>query len=238
MPDASSSQLPDYASIASLIDHALLAPNLTSAEADHGLALARAYRVASVCIVPSYVSRAREGLEGSGVRVGTVIGFPHGGQALDTKARECEYALRDGAEELDVVVNLHRVLSDDLAYVKRELALLTAIAHAGRGKIKIIFENCYLEERHKIRLCELCGQVGADWVKTSTGFGPSGATLPDLALMRRHTPPAVGVKASGGLRDLETVLAMRPYVTRCGASRTREILDELRRRLGLPAIAL
>jgi deoxyribose-phosphate aldolase len=165
-----------------------------------------------------------------------VIGFPHGGQALDTKARECEHALRDGAEELDAVVNVHRVLSDDFAYVKRELSLLTAITHAGRGKIKIIFENCYLEARHKIRLCELCGEVGVDWVKTSTGFGPSGATLADLALMRQHTPPAVGVKASGGLRDLDTVLAMRPYVTRCGASRTREILDELLRRLGLPAV--
>lgn len=228
----------DYSSVAKLIDHALLAPTLTRAQADAGLRLARAYDVASVCIVPSFVELARDALAGSSVRVSTTIGFPHGGQTMDVKVREAEIALAQGAEELDMVVNLHRVLSGDDAYVARELRALSDVTHSAGGKLKVIFENCYLEDRHKVRLCELSAEAGADWVKTSTGFGPSGATIADLELMRRNSPPAVQVKASGGLKELDQVLEARPYVTRCGASRTREILDELRRRLGMPPIEL
>jgi deoxyribose-phosphate aldolase len=225
---------PEYAAVAKLIDHALLAPTLTEDDLEEGLSFARRYDVASVCIVPFAVARAREVLSGSDVRVGTVIGFPHGSHATRIKVAEAELALADGAEELDAVVNVNRVLSEDFADVAREIAVLTELTHARGGKIKIIFENCYLQDRHKIRLCEIAGECGADWVKTSTGVGPSGATMHDLALMRRHAPAAVQVKASGGVRDLDTVLGMREFVTRCGTSRSREILDECRTRVGMP----
>lgn len=227
----------DYAAVAKRIDHALLAPSLSAAEHEAGLVLARAYDVASVCIVPSYVVRAAEVLRGTGVAVGTTVGFPHGTETTRTKLREAEVALEDGAVELDAVVNVSRVRSEDYAYVEREIAALTSLAHDGGATIKIIFENCYLEEAHKIRLCEIAGRCGVDWVKTSTGFGSGGATLSDLALMRRHAPAHVQVKASGGVRDLDTLLAMLPFVTRCGTSRTREILDAWRSRLGLAPIA-
>lgn len=228
----------EYAAIAKMLDHALLAPTLTAADIDRGLELARAYDVASVCIVPSFVPRAAELLHGSDVRVSTTIGFPHGAHATSTKLHEAERALAEGATELDAVVNVNRVLSDDYAAVRNELVQLTKLTHAARATIKIIFENCYLTDRHKVRLCEIASEARVDWVKTSTGFGSSGATLADVQLMRRHSAATVQVKASGGLRDLESILVVRPYVTRCGTSRTREILDELRTRLGLPPLAL
>jgi deoxyribose-phosphate aldolase len=230
-PDASAPYA--YDDIAKMVDHSLLAPTLDHAVLEAGLEVALAYRVASVCIVPHYVARAAAVLAGSAVRPTTTVGFPHGAQTTAAKLCEAECALSDGAVELDAVVNVSRVLSLDFGYVASELGALAELCHAGNAKLKVIFENCYLSDAHKLRLCELSAVAGADWVKTSTGFGSGGATLDDVRLMREHSPPEVAVKASGGMRTLDDVLTMRPYVTRVGLSRTREILDECKRRLGL-----
>ncbi|MBN1421005.1 MAG: deoxyribose-phosphate aldolase [Planctomycetes bacterium] len=221
-----------YSDISKMIDHSLLNPTLRDADLDDGCRLATAYDVASVCIMPFAVRRAAEILRGSTVLPGTTIGFPHGGHATAIKGAEAERAIADGAEELDMVVNISRVLSGDWTYVRGDIAAVIDIAHGGGKRVKVIFENCYLTETHKIRLCEICGELGADWVKTSTGYGQGGATIEDLKLMRRHAPPHVQVKAAGGIRDLDRLLEVRALgVTRVGASRTAEILDECRRRL-------
>jgi deoxyribose-phosphate aldolase len=225
-----------YDDIAGMVDHALLVPTLTSGELEAGLRLALDYRVASVCIVPHHVTRAAEVVAGSGVRATTTIGFPHGANRTSAKVREAEIALDDGAVELDAVVNVSRVLSDDWDYVGAEIRALVELTHARNAKLKLIFENGYLEDGQKVRLCELAGALGADWVKTSTGFGPGGAALSDVRLMREHSPAPVQVKAAGGIRTLDELLAFRPFVTRVGLSRTREVLDECRRRLDLEPI--
>src|SRR5690606_20678302 len=155
--------------------------------------------------------------------------FPHGTQSTAAKLAEAEDALANGAEELDMVVNVGRVLSLDAAYVRAEIASILDAAHARAVPVKVIFETCYLEERHKRALAELCAELGADWVKTSTGFGPAGASLADVRLLRRAVPASVGVKASGGIRTLEQVLELLPYVTRIGTSHTRAILEAHRR---------
>ncbi len=227
-----------YDDIAGMIDHSLLHPALTDAELDAGCRLATIYQVASVCILPYYLSRAAMLLSGTTVRPSTTIGFPHGGHATSIKAAEAERAVADGAQELDMVVNISQVRSARWDAVRDDIAAVIAIAHAAGRQVKVIFENCYLNDAEKIRLCAICGELGADWVKTSTGYGTGGATLEDLALMRRHSPPGVQVKAAGGVRDLDALLQVRALgVTRVGASRTAEILDESRRRLGLAPLA-
>ena len=226
-----------YSDIAKMIDHSLLGPSLTVAELEAGCQLAIAYDVASVCILPYYLRRCAEVLQGSGVAVSTTIGFPHGGHATSVKTTEAMQALADGGQELDMVVNISQVLSAAWDYVRDDIRAVVDTAHAHGAKVKVIFENAYLKDEHKIALCEICGELGADWVKTSTGYAPSGATLDDLKLMRAHSPPHVQVKAAGGVRDYETLLKVRALgVSRCGASRTREMLDACRRELGLPAI--
>jgi deoxyribose-phosphate aldolase len=225
-----------YEDIAALIDHALLGPTLDAVALEAGIHLAMDYAVASVCIAPHYLARAHELLRGTGVRSTTTVGFPHGTTTTNAKLDEARHALTDGAEELDVVVNVGRVLGSDWDYVSEEVRALTDFTHARDAKIKVIFENSHLDEARKIRLCELCGTLGVDWVKTSTGYGPGGATLADVKLMREHSPPSVAVKAAGGVKTLDELLELRPYITRCGLSRTREILDDCRRRLGLARI--
>ena len=227
----------EYLKVAKTIDHALLAPDLPAAALEAGLLLARDYGVASVCILPYYVERARDVLSGTGVRVSTTIAFPHGAQATASKAAEAERALGAGAEELDVVSNVSQALSGNWDYVRADLQAVVETAHASHARVKVIFENGFLQEEHKLRLCELCAELKVDWVKTSTGFGPGGATLDDVRLMRRSSPPHVQVKAAGGVRDLDTLLTFLPFVTRVGTSRTQAILDECRLRLDLPAIA-
>jgi deoxyribose-phosphate aldolase len=221
-----------YPDIAKMIDHSLLQPTLTLADLESGCRLALEYDVASVCILPYYVRRCAEILKGNGVRASTTVGFPHGGHTTAIKLAEARQALDDGAEELDMVVNISQVLSGHWDYVRQEIQTIVDATHAAGQKIKVIFENAYLRDEHKIALCEICGELSADWVKTSTGYAPSGATLDDLRLMRQHSPAHVQVKAAGGVRDLDTLLAVRAIgATRCGASRTKEILDEARRRL-------
>ncbi|MEX2176795.1 MAG: deoxyribose-phosphate aldolase [Pirellulaceae bacterium] len=228
-----------YAEIAKTIDHSLLMPTLTASELEAGCRLALAYDVASVCILPYYLRRCAEMLRGSTVQASTTIGFPHGGHTTATKTAEARQAIAVGGQELDMVVNLSQVLSGAWDEVRQDIAAVVSLAHDGGTKVKVIFENCYLQDEHKIRLCQICGELRADWVKTSTGYGTGGATLDDLKLMRQHSPPHVQVKAAGGVRDLETLLQVRALgVSRCGASRTSQILDDCRQRLGLPAITI
>jgi deoxyribose-phosphate aldolase len=221
-----------YADIAKMIDHSLLNPTLTDRQLEDGCRLTLEYDVASVCILPYYLKRCADILKGSDVKASTTIGFPHGGHTTAVKVAETEQALRDGGQELDMVVNVSKVLSGDWDYVQRDLTALIEPTHAAGQKVKVIFENCYLNDEQKIRLCAICTSLGADWVKTSTGYGTGGATIDDLKLMRAHCPDRVQVKAAGGVRDLDKLLEVRSLgVTRCGATRTAEILDECRRRL-------
>jgi len=228
-----------YPDLAKMIDHSLLVPTMTIRELEQGIDLAIAYDVASVCIMPYYLKRCSERLAGTSVQSSTTIGFPHGGHRASIKRAETIAALEDGCQELDVVVNISQVLSLQWDYVRDELAMLTELAHDAGQKIKVIFENCYLQDAHKIELCKICSDLEVDWVKTSTGYGSSGATLDDLKLMRANTPPSVQVKAAGGVRDLKTLLEVRQIgVSRCGSSRTAELLNPAREQLGLPPINL
>jgi deoxyribose-phosphate aldolase len=226
-----------YLDVAKMIDHSLLNPTIPVADLEQGIRLAREYDVASVCILPYYLRRCAEALAGSSVKASTTIGFPHGGHTTAIKIAEAKQALADGGEELDMVVNISKVLSLDWAYVNEDIRSVIEVAHERGMKVKVIFENCYLNDEQKIRLCEICSSLNADWVKTSTGYGSGGATLEDLALMRRHAAPHVQVKAAGGVRDLDALLKVRALgVTRCGATRTAGMLEEARRRLGLDPI--
>jgi deoxyribose-phosphate aldolase len=217
-----------------MIDHSLLQPFLTVEELEAGCRLALTYDVASVCILPYYAARCAALLAGSAVRTSTTIGFPHGGHRTAVKLAEAEFALNDGAVELDTVINIGKARSGDWDYVAKEIGTLASLAHTRGARIKVIFENAYLTDPEKIRLCEICGEIGVDWVKTSTGFAPSGATIEDLKLMRKHSPPQVQIKAAGGIRDLDTLLRVRDIgVSRVGATRTAQLLDEWKRRLAL-----
>lgn len=229
----------EYHDIAKMIDHSLLQPMLTVDELEGGCQLAVAYDVASVCIMPYYAARCAEILAESTVKASTTIGFPHGGHATAIKEAEARHAVSDGCEELDMVVNISQVLSGNWQYVKDDIGAVIAVAHAERKKVKVIFENCYLEDTHKIRLCEICGELKADWVKTSTGYGTGGATIDDLKLMREHSPATVQVKAAGGVRDMDALLEVRSLgVTRVGASRTAQMMDQCRSHLGLSPISV
>ncbi len=221
-----------YSDIAKMIDHSLLQPSLTDEELEAGCQLALQYDVASVCIQPYYLKRCAEILAGSTVKASTTIGFPHGGHRTSIKIAEAEAALDDGGEELDMVVNIGKVKSGDWDYVAQDIKAVNDAAVARGQIVKVIFENCFLSDDEKIRLCEICGQFGVAFVKTSTGYGDGGATIEDLTLMRKHSPNHVQVKAAGGVRDLDKLLEVRALgVTRVGASRTQEMLDKCRRRL-------
>jgi deoxyribose-phosphate aldolase len=224
--------MPDwtYADLAKMIDHSLLQPVMTDAELEQGCRLAREYNVASVCIKPYAVRQAVQVLAGSTVAVGTTIGFPQGGHVPALKVAESEQALADGATELDMVVNIGKVLGGDWKYIADDIAGVVQVAHRRKALVKVIFENCFLKDEHKKQLCRICGEVGADFVKTSTGYGDGGATDEDLRLMRQCSPPKVQVKAAGGVRTLERLLAVRALgVTRVGATATKAILDEAKR---------
>jgi deoxyribose-phosphate aldolase len=217
---------PTREELAKMIDHSLLNPTLTTRELEEGCQLALQYNVASVCIMPYYLKRCVQLLDGSTVMPSTTIGFPHGVQSTEIKRAEAELVIADGCQELDMVVNISQVLSGNWNYVQQDIESVISVAHAAKRKVKVIFENCYLNDEQKIKLCEICTELNADWVKTSTGYGSGGATHDDLRLMRKHSGPQVQVKAAGGIRDLAALLAVRELgVTRCGATRTKEILD-------------
>ena len=221
-----------YETIARRIDHSLLGPTLTRTDLEAGCRLAAEYSVASVCIKPYAVDLARSILDGTVVAVGTTVGFPHGGNLTATKVFEAQRAIADGAVELDMVVNLGQVLGGEWNAVRDDIAAVTETAHSGQAIVKVIFENCYLDDAQKVRLCEICGEVNADYVKTSTGYGTGGATHPDLILMRKAAPSHVKLKAAGGVRDLDGAIeVIQLGCDRIGASRTAEILDALKARL-------
>jgi deoxyribose-phosphate aldolase len=223
---------PTLAELAKMFDHSLLQPALTDAELERGLELAIQYDVASVCIKPYAVRLAAKALAGTTIHPSTVIGFPHGGNLTSVKAYEAKQALTDGATELDMVVNIGKVLSGDWSYVADDIRAVVELAHAAGAKVKVIFENHYLKDEQKRELCRICGEVRADWVKTSTGYAESGATLEDLRLMRESSPPWVEVKAAGGVRTFERLMEVRAIgVTRVGSTSTKQILEEAREKL-------
>jgi deoxyribose-phosphate aldolase len=171
-------------------------------------------------------------LAGTTIHTSTVIGFPHGGHLSRVKAFEAEQAVADGAVELDMVVNVGKVLSADWSYVADDIRAVVDLAHRAGAKVKVIFENHYLKEEHKRELCRICGEVRADWVKTSTGYAETGATLEDLKLMRAASPPWVQVKAAGGVRTFERLMEVRALgVSRVGSTSTKQILDEARAKM-------
>ena len=227
---------PSRQEIAKMIDHSLLHPTMNDRVLMEGIALARKYNVASVCIKPYAVKMAAEMLAGSDVLVCTVIGFPHGNSRVDVKVYETERAIEDGATEIDMVVNVGKVLSEDWEYVSAEIGAVAGVTKSRGAILKVIFENDFLPEDHyKIRLCEICNRHRVEFVKTSTGYGfvkqPDGtysyrgATHDDLVLMRKHADPEVQVKAAGGVRTLEDTLKVRELgVTRIGATATEAIL--------------
>ena len=217
--------------IAKAIDHSLLRPELDDEFVEAGCRLAREYDVASVCVRPVDVRRAAAILAGSDVKVGTVVGFPHGYATTATKLDETRQALADGATEIDMVLQIGALKSGRDADVQADIAAVVEIAHANGAIVKVIFENAYLTDDEKIRACRLTEAAGADFVKTSTGFAPGGATHDDLRLMRANTSPHVQVKAAGGVRTLDALLdVMALGVTRIGATATKTIIDDFRAR--------
>lgn len=205
--------------IAKTIDHSLLRPELDDAFVEDGCRLAAEYDVASVCVRPADVARAKAILDGTDVKVGTVVGFPHGNHRTDVKVVETQRALADGATEIDMVIQIGALKSGRDADVQADIAAVVEAAHAGGAIVKVIFENAYLTDDEKIRACRLTEAAGAEFVKTSTGFAPSGATHADLKLMREHTSLPTQVKAAGGVRTLDALLeVMALGTTRIGKS--------------------
>ena len=217
--------------LAKTIDHSLLKPELDDAFIEAGYRLAAEYDVASVCVRPADVKRARAILDGSGVAVGTVIGFPHGSSTTATKVFEARDALTNGATELDMVIQIGALRSGRDQDVRDDIAAVVRVAHEAGAVVKVILENAYLTDDEKVRGSRLTEAAGADFVKTSTGFAPLGATHEDLALMRRTVSDIVQVKAAGGVRTLDDLIAvMNLGVTRIGATQTKPILDDYRAR--------
>ena len=226
-----------YEDLAKMIDHSLLHPTMDVETLEKGIQLALAYDVASICIMPHYLKRCAELLAGSTVKASTTIGFPHGGHVTSIKVAEAQQAAKDGCQEFDMVVNISKVLSGLWEDVTADIRAVTEVVHDAGQKVKVIFENCYLEDSHKIKLCEICSELNCDWVKTSTGYGTGGATIEDLKLMREHAAEHVQVKAAGGVRDADKLIQVRELgVTRVGASATQKMLDEVRVRQGLTPI--
>jgi deoxyribose-phosphate aldolase len=220
-----------YEQLAGTIDHSLLRPQLTLTEVVEGCALAARYEVVSVCVRPADVALAAKELAGSGVAVTTVVSFPHGDSTTDTKVHESTRAMEDGAVELDMVMNIGLFLTGDLQAVQDDIAAVVDSA-GGNAIVKVILENAYLTDEQKVAACHLAEAAGADYVKTSTGFAPTGATIEDLRLMRASVGPKVKVKAAHGVRTLDALLAViEAGADRCGATATATILDDYRKRV-------
>jgi deoxyribose-phosphate aldolase len=215
--------------LASLIDHALLSPTLREAELEAGCALAAKEGVASVCVRPCSVSRAKKWLEGSGVKVGTVIGFPQGSHHPDIKLAESAKALADGATELDMVINLGWAMDRDFSRLTSEVAKILELAHRNGALLKVILETAKLPSDIKVEICRHVGLISVDFVKTSTGYGDGGATVEDVLLLRNSSPSSVQVKASGGIRTLEQALALlKAGATRLGTGSTADLMNAAR----------
>jgi len=218
-----------YEQLAKVIDHSLLRPELTEEDVIAGCELAARYHTATVCVKPCHVKLAAEVLKDSDVLVSTVVGFPHGSNLTEIKVLEAERAMDDGALELDMVLNIGQLRSGKIDFVREDVKTICDVAHARGVKVKVIFENAYLTNEEKIAACKLCDEAGADWVKTSTGFAPGGATLDDLRLMRANVSENVQVKAAGGVRTLPALLdVIDAGATRSGATATATILDDFK----------
>ena len=230
--------------LAKMIDHSLLHPTMTDEDLYHGCLLAKKYNVAAVCIKPYAINEALEWLKGSDVMVSAVIGFPQGNSTTAVKVFEAEQACIDGVQEIDMVVNIGKVLGEDWQYVEDEIAAIVAVTKKYKAALKVIFENDFLpEDKFKIKLCEICSKLKVEFVKTSTGYGfvkgadgrysYEGATEHDLILMRKHSSPEVQIKAAGGVRTLDDLLKVKALgVTRVGATATAGMLEEARKRFG------
>ncbi|MGB9662006.1 MAG: deoxyribose-phosphate aldolase [Moorellaceae bacterium] len=217
----------DKGKLASAIDHTLLRPTATPTDIEKLCKEAIAYRFASVCVNPCFVSLASRILKDTGIKTCTVIGFPLGANETDIKLKEAERALEQGASELDMVINIGMLKSQELNYVGQEIRKMVDIASAGQAIIKVIIETCLLTEEEKIAACKIAADNGAAFVKTSTGFNGPGATVEDVTLMRQVVGPKLGVKASGGIRDLRTAMLMlEAGATRLGTSSAVSIMEE------------
>ncbi len=230
--------------LAKMIDHSILQPVHTDEDLRKQCEVARKCNVASVCVKPYAVQQAVEFLKGSEVEVGCVIGFPHGNSSTKVKTFEAEQACKDGATEIDMVINIGKALNANWDYVEEEIRSVTQICHLNKAIVKVIFETDYVTKTEdKIRLCEICTNAGADFVKTSTGYGfvkqangdfnYKGATVEDIQLMRKNSGPKVQVKCAGGVRTLDDLLKMKAAgATRSGATATEAILEEAQKRFG------
>jgi len=230
--------------LAKMIDHSILQPTHTDEDLKKQCEIAKAYNVASVCVKPYAVKQAVEYLKDTGVKVGCVIGFPHGNSSTKVKVFEAEEACLEGATEIDMVINIGKALSAEWTYVEDEIKMVTEVCHKHKAIVKVIFETDYVTKTaDKMRLCEICTRTGADFVKTSTGYGYvklasgdfnyKGATVEDIELMRKHSGPKVQVKAAGGVRTLDDLLKMKAAgATRSGATATEAILKEAMKRFG------
>ena len=227
-----------------MIDHSILHPTMTDDDLLRECGIAKKYNVASVCVKPYAVRQAAEILKGSDVLVGCVIGFPHGNSATEVKVFEAEQACKDGAKEIDMVINIGKALGGDWEYVEKEIKAVTEACHRNNAIVKVIFETDYVTRTEdKIRLCKICTRAGADFVKTSTGYGfvkkedgsynYTGATVEDIELMRKHSGPKVQVKCAGGVRTLDDLLKMKTAgATRSGATATAAMLEEAKKFFG------
>jgi deoxyribose-phosphate aldolase len=224
--------LATYESLAKMIDHSLVRPELTESDIVDGCRLAKSYHVASVSVRPSDVDAAVRELQGSDVAVGSVAGFPHGSSTTGTKLYEARDLLRRGAREIDMVLNIGKLRSRAFQYIETELLQMAEACHQQGAILKVIFENAYLTDELKIVACRICNRAGVDFAKTSTGFAPTGYSLEDLRLMRKHLPADIGIKAAHGVRSLEA--AVEVYEAGCsrfGATRTETILEAWKTRL-------
>jgi len=230
--------------LAKMIDHSILHPTLTDEDLRRECEVARKYNVASVCVKPYAVKQAVELLKASDVLTGCVVGFPAGNSVIGVKVFETETACRDGAVEIDMVINIGKALQEDWAYIEEEIKAVVDTSHRFGAITKVIFETDFItKDEQKIRLCEICSKVGADYVKTSTGFGfvkdpggkysYTGATAHDLELMRKHSAPEVKIKAAGGVRTLTDLLKFKELgISRCGATATAAMLEEAKKHFG------
>jgi deoxyribose-phosphate aldolase len=228
-------------SLAKMIDHSLLHPTMTDAEILKGCEIARRYDVATVCVKPYAVAMCKEALKGSGVKVCSVIGFPHGNSTTQIKVAEAEQAIHEGASEIDMVINIGKALGGDWDFVRADVDAVNQACVKNGAILKVIFETDYLQDMHIIQLCQICSDLKVAFVKTSTGYGfvkqPSGdynykgATEHALKLMRQYCTPEVQIKAAGGVRTLDQLLRVRELgVTRCGATATEAMLEEAKKR--------
>jgi deoxyribose-phosphate aldolase len=230
--DESRAPLSTYEDLAKMIDHSLLRPELSDEQVQEGCRIAREYNVACVMVRPSDVDQAVRWMEGSGVAVASVVGFPHGSSTTPVKVYETRDLLRRGAREIDMVLNIGKMISRQFQYIENEVLQIAQACHESGALLKVIFENAYLGEDLKTIACKICNRTESDWAKTSTGFAPTGYTIEDLKLMRARCNPRVQIKAAHGVRTLEAALEVyEAGCTRFGATATAAILDAWKARI-------